>query len=571
MMTREIDASVQFWIKVSAVLGQGYCHRHGDEASVCQSESWPKVYTSTLLLTSLKMLGCRSTIIYPPLGQHHGKQIQIMTFLSLISAQTCELIGLDSNRRRSPIHILNDDVLLHVFHLYRLAEPDERYDARSGMVISWLGQRWWYKLAHVCRQWRNIILDSPSRLDLHLLCTNGVPVADMLTHSPPLPLTISYDAIHRGMTAEDESSILLALSHRDRVRRICFWMLTNVDKFVTVMDDQFPILERMYIDSRTEVVLPVTFQAPNLRRLRLKRACIPIRSPLLTTATGLVALILLHIPASAYFPPSYIRTRLSLMLKLEILTIGFKSPIPSRDVQRQSRQTLNMITLPNLHRFVFNGVSAYLEALIARISAPSLNVVHVYIFNQLSFTLPRLLQFMQIPENLRFTAVQVTFGALAVSLHAVPWTWNTPLRLGIKCGHLDWQVSSAVQFFGTLSPVLSTVEQVTFSYEVHKESSESHINIDRRQWRELLRPFTNARTIHVQDDLVTKLFRSLPSDDGEPPLELLPNLEEVEYSGGRDNLEEFTAFLSERKVAGHPVSLRLVDRRMFEEPKGYNV
>jgi hypothetical protein len=484
---------------------------------------------------------------------------------SLICSQTCQLIGLNNNRRYSPISILkglNDDVLLNIFDIYRLADPDE-YDGETGTVIVWRRQRWWYKLAHVCQQWRNLILSSSSRLDLHLYCTNGVPVADMLTHSPHLPLTIYYQ--RRILTAEDESGILLALSHRDRVHHIYFSVLPNMGKFVTVMDDQFPILERMYIQSRTEVVLPVKFQAPNLRHIRLSMASLPIGSPILTTSiAGLVTLELRHIPASAYFPPIYLLARLSFMAQLERLFITFQSPIPNRDVERELYQTPDMTTLPNLRRFVFQGVSAYLEGLVSRISAPSLNTLQVYLFTQLSFTVPRLLQFMQTSENLTFTAVQVTFGALSVSLHAVPWKWDTPLMLEIRCGHLDWQVASAVQLFGTLSPVLSVVEQVTFSYEQHNQSLEWHNNVDRSQWRELLRPFTNAKTMHVQDDLVGKISRSLPSDDGESPLELFPNLQEVGYSGGSDARGDFTAFLDERLVAGHPVNLRMVDRSMFE-------
>ena len=486
-------------------------------------------------------------------------------FVSLICSQTCEVIGFssrpNSNRRHSPIPALNDYVLLHIFHLYRLAEQDE-YDDET--TIPWHRQRWWYKLAHVCQLWRNLILESPSRLDLHLLCTNGVPVADMLAHSPPLPLTIYYTGDHE-ITAEDESGILLALSHRDRVRHI-YLRMPSVGKFVTVMDDQFPILERIYIYSWTEVALPVTFQAPNLRYIRLSRASLPIGSPLLTTsAVGLVTLVLSSIPASVYFPPSYILTRLSLMHQLEILTIAFT--LHNRDVERPLRQTLDMIILPNLRWFVFRGVSVYLEALVSRISAPSLNNLHLYFVNQLSFTVPRLLQLIQASENLRFTAVQVTFGAFAVSLYADPWTWKSPLLLHIKCGGLDWQVPSAVQFFGTLSPILSIVEQVTFGYKEHNQSSEWHNNVDRTQWRELLRPFTNAKTIHVQDDLVPMIFRSLPSDDGESPLELLPNLEEIGYSRESNIQDAFTGFLNERQVAGHPVSLRLVDRLMFHEPE----
>jgi F-box-like len=509
------------------------------------------------------MPGCCSPIICPPLIRKLGrrKQFQIVTFASLICSQTCELIGPNSNRRHSPIHILNDDVLLNIFYLYRLEVP-HKYNGECGPIFASHNQRWWYRLAHVCRQWRSIILGSPSRLNLHLYCTKGVPVADMLANSPPLPLSIHYSG---KITADDESGILLALSCRDRVRHIYLWM-SNVGKFVTVMDDQFPILEQIYIHSRTELDLPVTFQAPNLRHLRLWTASLPIGSPLLTTAAGLVTLLLLNIPASAYFPPSYLLTRLSLMLQLEKLVIRFHSPHPNRDVERRPRQILDVITLPSLRWFVFRGTTTYLEGLVARISAPSLSTIRVHLFNQLSFTFPRLLQFMQTSENLRFTAVQVTFGELSVSLNAVPSEWDimdVPLVLEIMCRHLDWQVASAVQLLRVLSPVLSVVEQVTFSYKKHNKSPEWHNDVDRRHWRELLRSFTNAKAIHVQDDVVDKILRSLPSDDGEPPLELLPNLEKVGYSGDSGALD---AFLNERQVAGRPVSLHLVDPSMFEIP-----
>jgi hypothetical protein len=450
-------------------------------------------------------------------------------------------------------------VLLNIFHLYRLTDPDEYEDENGKTIINWFHQCWWYNLAHVCRLWRYTILESPSQLDLHLYCAKGVPVANMLAHSPPLPLTIDYRG--QGITGEDESGILLALSHRNRVRNIFFSKLPNMGKFVPVMDDEFPILERMYIYSRTEVVLPVTFQAPNIRHLRLSVASLPTRSPLFTTTvTGLVNLTLVKIPASAYFPPSYILFRLSFMLQLERLVIEFCFPTPNRDVESQLHQTPDITTLPNLCWFSFTGVSAYLEGLVARISAPSLNLLYVSLFDQLPFTFPHFLQFMQTSNNLRFTAVQVIFDGFSVTLNTVPWKWDTPLQLQIMCGHLDLQVASAAQLFDSISPVLSVVEQVTFSYD---ESSELHNNVDRSQWRELLRPFTNAKTIHVQDNLVSKIFHSLSSDDGEPPLELLPNLEEVGYSGGSDARDAFTAFLNERQVAGHPVSLCLVDPSMF--------
>jgi hypothetical protein len=378
----------------------------------------------------------------------------------------------------------------------------------------------------------------------------------MIAHSPPLPLSIRYSDYPTQLTAEDESGILLALSHHDRIRRIDLWNFPNVGKFVMVMDDQFPVLECMYIHSLTQVTadLPVTFQAPNLRHLRLWSACLPIGSPLLTTSLArLVTLELEFIPDFAYFPPSHIRSRLLLMLQLEELSISFKSliQVPNLGVEWQSRQTPDMATLPNLRQFLFRGTTTFLESLVSRISAPSLSDLRVEL-DHFTFTLPCFLEFIQTSENFTFTSVQVIFGRFDVSIYAEPRK-DSFLLLRNSFRHLDYQVVSATQFFGTLSPILSVVEQVTFRFKENIELSESHHHADRRHWRELLTLLTNVKVIRVQDILVSQIFSSLPSRDGEPPLELLPNLEEVEYSGGSDTQDAFTRFLNERQVTGHPV------------------
>jgi hypothetical protein len=317
----------------------------------------------------------------------------------------------------------------------------------------------------------------------------------------------------------------------------------------------------MCILSLTKVVLPFTFRAPNLRHLQLSTASIPIQSSLLTTtAAGLVSLSLLNISPSVYFPPSEILTRLSLMAQLERLSITFfYSPIPNHDVLHQ---TPDMTTLPSLRRFLFRGTATYLEGLVACIRAPSLSILRVNLFDQLPLTVPHLCQFMQSSEDLKFRAVQVTFGISAISLHAVPWKWDTPLMLQIMCGRINWQVASVVQLFGTLSPVLSLIEQVAFSYDEHHQS-EWLLNVDQRQWRELLRLFTNVKTIHLKDGLISKILRSLACDDGDP---LLPNVGEVGYSGRIGARDALTTFFNERQVSDHPVSLQRVYRWTFDIP-----
>ena len=104
----------------------------------------------------------------------------------------------------------------------------------------------------------------------------------MLANSPPLPLIIDHilrDQDH-DITAEDEEGILLALQHRHRVQRIRLEMpVPNLQKLVTTMDDEFPMLEFLYITAPTEqdvsLVLPQTFQAPHLRHLVLITSSAP--------------------------------------------------------------------------------------------------------------------------------------------------------------------------------------------------------------------------------------------------------------------------------------------------------
>jgi hypothetical protein len=483
--------------------------------------------------------------------------------MSLFCPPTRKSIERTCNRRHSPIPTLNDDILLNIFYLYRFViKGDATLFLESFMKWRCNCERWWYKLAQVSQRWRRLILSSPSWLDLCLLCTNGVPVADMLAHSPPLPLTIFYSKYNREMTSKDEEGALLALSHRDRVRHIDLRISTpKLGRLITAMDGLFPILDLLYIfgELKETIILPQTFQAPNLRQIYLRHVTLPIRSPLLTATAGLVTLQLIDIPRSAYFPPNYILARLSLMPQLESLVIRFHSPIPNCDVV--NTPIVTHVTLPNLRNFEFKGVSAYLEGLLAWISAPVLSTLEVHFFNQLTFTVPHLLQFMQTSENPISNVVSLAFHGNSILLitHSLDQNWQKrTLWLDIKCRHLDWQVASAAQILGTISPVLSVVKDLELDHEEHSLSSEWHDEVDRAQWRELLRPFSNVNTLHVDEGLAGEISRSLRSEDGEMPLEILPNLLELECLGtGSTNAfsDAFTPFVNERQAAGHPVRL----------------
>ena len=124
----------------------------------------------------------------------------------------------------------------------------------------------------------------------------------------------------------------------------------------------------------------------------------------------------------------------------------------------------------------------------------------------------------------------------------------------VTCGHIDWQVSSVAQIFNVLSPLFTSVVDLTLDYREHTSSSEWHNEVDRARWRELLGSFRNVKTLHVHDGLVGEVSRSLRLD-GEVPLELLPELNELICPQGSRDDRTFAAFIHEREAAGQPVKL----------------
>ena len=272
------------------------------------------------------------------------------------------------------------------------------------------------------------------------------------------------------------------------------------------MDDEYPILEHLIImypveDRSTILTFPETLQAPQLRHLTLFGFALAIRSRLLTTAVGLVTLCLAMVHPSTYFRPNTLLQWLSFMPQLETLVISFYSALPNRDLERQLTRIPNMtpVILPNLHVLRFQGVSTYLETFVHSVTAPHLERVEVVFFNQLTFTVPRLLEFLNAAENFRFESAKFKFSDdkvdVEVYLHEQAKIYG--LSIIVNCLHLDWQVSSAAQIFNSLSPLFPTVEHLTFEHKVHSQSSEDHNEADRAGWYKLFRSFKKVKTLRI--------------------------------------------------------------------------
>ena len=426
---------------------------------------------------------------------------------------------------------LNSDLLLEIFDWYRLYKTTTS-NLDQIWNLGWNLERWWYKPIHVCRNWRHIVLSSPNRLNLHLVCTYGISVEDMLLHSPPLPLIIYYPSLSDKISAADEESIIYALQQPDRVHRIKLTAPTAVlCNLFKAMDCEFPILERLHLDLSTKgragLGLPEKFLAPLLHHLTLYNISLPIQSQLLRQAENLTALQLWGLPVSPEFHPAHLVAQLSAMSRLEILTVRFYTAIPNRRFESPAQPT--PITLPSLKRLYFLGGSTYLEGILARINAPFLSKFNVTYFNQLTFNLSRLLQVVHTSGTFSFRFTDIRFGEKTVSVVAD----KLPIRAGsysfsvrVECQPLGWQAACAAQICHTLKPLLAGAERLTIGF--HKDGSEPWKDeIDVEMWHGFLRTFAGVKSLQFTGALVGNLLRLLQLDEGVLPLKLLPKLPEA--------------------------------------------
>ena len=466
------------------------------------------------------------------------------------------------------IHILDDDSLLYLFYLHRpfLLGEDENDEARiMGGNRQWADERWWYQLAHVCQRWRSLILGSASYLGLSLVCLEGTPVANMLTHSPPLPLVIDYNVEeYHDITAEDEEGMIFALKQRDRVRRVRLLMpVTILRKLIMIIDEEYPILEYIVIMPRPQIedmnpilTFPETLRAPHLRHLTMTGITLPIGSRLLTAAVGLITLCLVMDHPYTYFHPNTLLRWLSFMPQLETLVIFFESTNPNGDLEGQLTHTpiIAPVALPNLRYFMFRGVSNELEALVHQITIPRLEKLQIIFFHQFTFFVPHFLEFMNTTENLSFDSANFEFSRRRVCMEVYSRyprgeTKMYALSITVYCKHLDWQVSSMAQISSSLSPMFSAVKNLTLKYWKH---SRSYNEVDPIEWFKLFSSFNGVRSLCIDDGLVEELSRCLQSDNNN---DFLPELKELAYSSSGDTGDPFTSFIDACQNAGRPVTL----------------
>lgn len=439
-------------------------------------------------------------------------------------------------------------------------------------------RNWWYKLAHVCPRWRRVLLASPGRLGLSLVCNSRTPVEELLANSPPLPIIIYWG---NPGTLDSEGSIKkihVALKHNDRVCRITLRMPESSlrDVFKSMKKD-FPVLETLQLHctsvSNSNGKLSSTFGAPNLRHVQLSDfTVLPARelSPLFNGVTSRPSLVTFSLgEITPDLPPRRLVECLSLMPNLRTLKIGFLSstysPVKDKPASQQaSRDTL----LAHLEELQYQGGTDYLEALAALIGAPSLKKLSIT-FTDLISTItsgPTIAHhsssttvFQYLPAliseawDLKFHFARVRYrdGFSIVMDHNELWTGRGAFELRFNPGRCVSQqdLELVVEICHLLAPMPSAVRSLLLE---DGENSKSEPKINRKVWNDLLRLFDNVETLRVARRFVDELDQSLQPDDKERAtvLTLLPKLQEIVRYGSD---KEFAAFVEARRVAGSPV------------------
>ena len=475
------------------------------------------------------------------------------------------------NRPRTFVHILDDDSLLNIFYFCRPVDEyanvgDDRQILQGGQ---WHLERWWYKFVRVCRRWRHIILASPTFLGLCIVCTPYMPVAAMLANYPLLPIIIDDTYRYHNPPAKGEEGVLLALQQRERVRRIRISVPDRAHsrkkRLVMAIDHEFPMLEYFYFaltftghlsGEASGLTLPDGFRAPSLRHLVLFSLTLSIHSPAITSAVGLVTLSLLLFPPFTRFHPNDLLQLVSLMPQLE--TLDFRSDVSVHDLKSQLSHMpiTSHAALPKLRWFGFNGSSAYLEALLPRITAPLLDKLQLVFVGDLAFPLPELYRFVGQTESLRCGSAKLSFLPRAVSMRVWPCEGAEiyAVKTIIFCGHTRQKMSFAAQICNALRMPLSKVEHLSLVCGMSPTRT-SFDGTNRLECREILRSFSNLKTLRVPTSLVGVISSALQPQDGELSIELLPQLRELACSWNDYTHSSFAQFIHARQRTGCPVTL----------------
>jgi hypothetical protein len=431
----------------------------------------------------------------------------------------------------------------------------------------------WLRLSHVCKRWRYIISISPRRLDLRILCTSGAAIKSTLDSWPTLPLVISYG--WRRRLKHIPRNVIAALRHPDRLCKIDLTVTSSMTRrIVKAIQKPCQVLEGIRItvnDTQGPSILVrngfLGGSAPRLREIELDGIAFPfsaIRQVLLST-NNLVELHLSKIPNDVYFSPDDLVSALSTLVQLKWLTVRFYSP-DSRPPPSMTRPRCHQRAfLPSLAFLVFDGTSEYLEEFVARIDLHALSTIRIKFFNDIVFEIPQYCEFMtRLNQPRSLTSASIKLGLFDSDNVLVDFFDKTNLgneyytcyTLETSCKPFDWKLSFLTQITSQLSPLLSSVYELTILGGSILKVPTGEEAADSTQWLEVFQQFTHVTRVTVLEmDVLPGIVQALVMEDAAGVLPELTTLSLSGYHHTPSVAKAAEQFVATRRLAGRTVHL----------------
>ena len=476
--------------------------------------------------------------------------------------------------RQGTIKKLSDEILLTIFRYYLDSSP-----------------RNWPKLAHICRRWRRIVLESQWSLHLRLFCTPGTPVLETLHLWPALPIVVEYGGspVSNPPVPEDEDNIVAALKQSDRVSSIILTVTKPLLEKLPAIERPFSELEDLVLLCVDDVPLTlfskfsIAFRwGSRLRTLHLTGVAIPALKPLLFFSTGLVDLQLHEISELGYISPEVFANALTGMPHLRTLSLHFLSSAPYPATADLDLRPSKRVTFLTLRKLKYRGTSQYLDNLVAEIGASCLENIDITFLNQ-----PPPMGILKLGQFINRIAMHGSHrrADILFSKHAVSVSFTRPdspacLELQVSCESFSRQLSSMAVICNSFYSFLFGIEhlRVCTTQPLAKSGHDSwltshlawHDYSDYKEWQTLLYIFKNTKWAYFARGLLStgvilalQSLRQRPFD--RPITRFLPALHKLCIQEP-DSLcrKAVVSLIHSRVLSGHSIAVEYERLRINE-------